>query len=78
MPTFPFLTLLVSGGHNMLVLTRAVGSHTIIGATLDDSIGESFDKTARLLGIAEIPGGPHLEKCVQCVHSAAYGALCQA
>jgi tRNA A37 threonylcarbamoyltransferase TsaD len=62
-PAFPFLTLLVSGGHNMLVLSRAIGAHTIIGATLDDSIGESFDKTARLLGIAEIPGGPQLEKC---------------
>jgi N6-L-threonylcarbamoyladenine synthase len=61
-PPFPFLTLLVSGGHNMLVLTRGVGQHTVLGATLDDSIGEAFDKTARLLGIDAIPGGPPLER----------------
>jgi N6-L-threonylcarbamoyladenine synthase len=60
-PPFPFLTLLVSGGHNMLVLTSGLGSHTILGSTLDDSIGEAFDKTARLLGITAIPGGAHLE-----------------
>ena len=61
-PPFPFLTLLVSGGHNMLVLTTALGAHTILGATLDDSIGEAFDKTARLLGLQRIPGGPQLER----------------
>jgi len=61
-PPFPFLTLLVSGGHNMLVLSRAAGDHTVLGATLDDSIGEAFDKTARLLGIDAIPGGPPLER----------------
>ena len=61
-PPFPFLTLLVSGGHNMLVLTKGLGSHTILGSTLDDSIGEAFDKTARLLGINQIPGGPPLER----------------
>jgi len=46
----------------MAVLTRGIGSHTILGSTLDDSVGEAFDKTARTLGIAQIPGGPHLEK----------------
>jgi len=61
-PAFPFVTLLVSGGHNMAVLTRGVGRHTILGSTLDDSIGEAFDKTARLLNIQQVPGGPHLEK----------------
>lgn len=61
-PAFPFLTLLVSGGHNMSVLTRGVGHHTILGSTIDDSIGEAFDKTARVLGITQVPGGPHLEK----------------
>ena len=61
-PPFPFLTLLVSGGHNMLVLTSGLGSHTILGSTLDDSIGEAFDKTARLLGINKVPGGPPLER----------------
>jgi len=61
-PPFPFLTLLVSGGHNLLVLTTALGAHAILGSTLDDSIGEAFDKTARLLGIPQIPGGPVLER----------------
>jgi len=59
---FPALILLVSGGHNMLVLTRALGDHTILGNTFDDSVGEAFDKTARLLGIDAIPGGPQLER----------------
>ena len=62
MPPFPFVTLLVSGGHNMLVLSRGVGDHRILGSTLDDSIGEAFDKTARLLGITQVPGGPPLER----------------
>jgi len=61
-PQFPVLTLLVSGGHNMSVLTRGLGSHVILGSTIDDSIGEAFDKTARLLEITQVPGGPHLEK----------------
>mmetsp|Transcript_24657 Transcript_24657/g.39600 ORF Transcript_24657/g.39600 Transcript_24657/m.39600 type:complete len:699 (+) Transcript_24657:42-2138(+) len=59
---FPFLTLLVSGGHNLAVLTQGLGQHRILGSTIDDSIGEAFDKTARLLGISKIPGGPHLER----------------
>merc|ERR1711971_1312352 len=61
-PSYPFVTLLVSGGHNMAVLTRGLGQHTILGSTIDDSIGEAFDETARLLGITQVPGGPHLEK----------------
>ena len=55
-PPFPFLTLLVSGGHNMLVLSSGLGRHQILGSTLDDSIGEAFDKTARLLEIHAVPG----------------------
>ena len=59
---FPFVALLVSGGHNLLVLTRGVGDHVILGATLDDAAGEAFDKPARLL---RLPvgggGGPALE-----------------
>jgi hypothetical protein len=55
-PGFPFMTVLVSGGHNMVLLTTGIGKHTILGSTLDDSIGEAFDKTARLLGITHIPG----------------------
>eukprot|EP00927_Polykrikos_kofoidii_P050706 TRINITY_DN44600_c0_g1_i1.p1 TRINITY_DN44600_c0_g1~~TRINITY_DN44600_c0_g1_i1.p1 ORF type:complete len:737 (+),score=90.81 TRINITY_DN44600_c0_g1_i1:122-2332(+) len=61
-PAFPFVTLLVSGGHNLAVLSRGIGRHTILGSTIDDSIGEAFDKTARLLGITQVPGGPHLER----------------
>jgi tRNA threonylcarbamoyl adenosine modification protein TsaD len=64
-PEFPFLTLLVSGGHTMIVLSEALGSHTILGSTIDDSAGEAFDKTARLLGITKVPGGPPLEKLAQ-------------
>ena len=60
-PQFPFVTLLVSGGHTMIVLTRDLGDHVILGSTIDDSVGEAFDKTARLLGITSIPGGKELE-----------------
>ncbi|CEM04675.1 unnamed protein product [Vitrella brassicaformis CCMP3155] len=60
--TFPALVLLVSGGHNMAVLAKGIGQYKILGSTLDDSIGEAFDKTARLLGIDTIPGGPLLER----------------
>lgn len=55
-PAFPALLLLVSGGHNMLVLCQGVGRHRILGTTLDDSAGECFDKVARLLGVNSIPG----------------------
>jgi hypothetical protein len=55
-PRFPYATVLVSGGHNMVLHTSAVGVHRILGSTLDDSIGEAFDKTARLLGIDNVPG----------------------
>jgi len=60
-PRFPFVTLLISGGHTMIVLTKGLGNHTVIGSTIDDSVGEAFDKTARLLGITSIPGGKELE-----------------
>ncbi|GAX78502.1 hypothetical protein CEUSTIGMA_g5941.t1 [Chlamydomonas eustigma] len=63
--TFPALIMLVSGGHNMLVLSEGVGKHRIMGTTLDDSVGECFDKIARLMGITVIPGGPHLEKLAE-------------
>eukprot|EP00756_Hemistasia_phaeocysticola_P017198 Hpha_TRINITY_DN15524_c3_g16::TRINITY_DN15524_c3_g16_i1::g.107976::m.107976/K01409/KAE1, tsaD, QRI7; N6-L-threonylcarbamoyladenine synthase len=61
-PDFPYCTLLVSGGHNMALLSTALGEHVILGSTLDDSVGEAFDKTARLLGITAVPGGPALER----------------
>ena len=55
-PSFPFLALLVSGGHSQLIHVREIGDYTIIGDTLDDAAGEAFDKTAQLLGLA-YPGG---------------------
>lgn len=58
-PTFPFIALLVSGGHTLLVFVQAVGKYKIIGNTLDDAVGEAFDKTAKLLGLS-YPGGPAL------------------
>jgi N6-L-threonylcarbamoyladenine synthase len=58
-PDFPFLALLVSGGHSQLVEVGGVGRYRIIGETLDDAAGEAFDKVARLLGLP-YPGGPQL------------------
>lgn len=49
--SFPFLALLVSGGHTSILLCRGLGNYTVLGATLDDSLGEAFDKAARLLGL---------------------------
>ena len=58
-PGFPFLALLVSGGHTQLVAVRGPGAYRIIGESLDDAAGEAFDKTAKLLGLG-YPGGPAL------------------
>jgi N6-L-threonylcarbamoyladenine synthase len=58
-PAFPFLALLVSGGHSMLISVRALGEYDLLGTTLDDAVGEAFDKTAKLLGLG-YPGGPAL------------------
>ncbi|MGB0711937.1 MAG: tRNA (adenosine(37)-N6)-threonylcarbamoyltransferase complex transferase subunit TsaD [Gammaproteobacteria bacterium] len=60
-PEFPFLALLVSGGHSMIVAVRGVGRYEILGDTLDDAVGEAFDKTAKLLGLG-YPGGPELAR----------------
>lgn len=60
-PPFPFVALLVSGGHTMLVDVRAVGRYKILGESLDDAVGEAFDKTAKLLDLP-YPGGPELAK----------------
>ncbi len=56
-PQFPFLALLVSGGHTLLADVRGVGEYLILGESLDDAVGEAFDKTAKLLGLG-YPGGP--------------------
>jgi len=58
-PEFPFLALLVSGGHTQLVEVRGLGNYRVLGDTLDDAVGEAFDKTAKLLGLP-YPGGPAL------------------
>lgn len=63
-PTFPFVALLVSGGHTLLVEVKGIGRYKIIGETLDDAAGEAFDKTAKLLGL-DYPGGPALAKLAQ-------------
>lgn len=59
-PGYPFLALLVSGGHTMLMRVEGLGRYAILGETLDDAVGEAFDKTALLLGLS-YPGGPALE-----------------
>ncbi|GAA0400857.1 tRNA (adenosine(37)-N6)-threonylcarbamoyltransferase complex transferase subunit TsaD [Cocleimonas flava] len=56
---FPFVALLVSGGHTMLVEVKAIGDYRIMGESLDDAVGEAFDKTAKMLGLG-YPGGPVL------------------
>ncbi len=58
---FPYLLLLVSGGHTQLLIVKDVGSYVRLGTTLDDALGEAFDKAAKLLGLG-YPGGPAVEK----------------
>ncbi|PHV10811.1 tRNA (adenosine(37)-N6)-threonylcarbamoyltransferase complex transferase subunit TsaD [Chitinimonas sp. BJB300] len=60
-PHFPFVALLVSGGHTQLMAVHGVGNYTLLGETLDDAAGEAFDKTAKLLDLG-YPGGPALSK----------------
>ena len=60
-PEFPFVALLVSGGHTQLMRVDGVGRYTLLGETLDDAAGEAFDKSAKLLGL-DYPGGPALAK----------------
>ncbi len=61
-PDFPFVALLVSGGHTMLIEVTGIGHYRMLGETLDDAAGEAFDKTAKLLGLG-YPGGPALARC---------------
>lgn len=63
-PRFPFVALLVSGGHSQLMAVEGVGQYQILGETLDDAAGEAFDKTAKLLGLP-YPGGPVLSKLAE-------------
>jgi N6-L-threonylcarbamoyladenine synthase len=63
-PEFPFLALLVSGGHTLLAEVRGVGQYEILGSSVDDAAGEAFDKTAKVLGLP-YPGGPALAKLAE-------------
>lgn len=63
-PAFPAVSLVVSGGHTLLILLEEFGKYRVLGSTLDDAAGEAFDKTARMLGLP-YPGGPALSKLAQ-------------
>ena len=63
-PEFPFIALLVSGGHTQLMQVDGVGRYTLLGETIDDAAGEAFDKSAKLLGLG-YPGGPALAKLAE-------------
>lgn len=63
-PRFPFVALLVSGGHSQLMRVTGVGAYALMGETLDDAAGEAFDKTAKLLGLG-YPGGPALAELAE-------------
>ena len=60
-PEFPFVALLVSGGHTQLISVTGIGEYTLLGESIDDAAGEAFDKTAKLLGL-DYPGGPALSR----------------
>lgn len=60
-PSFPFVALLVSGGHTQLISVTGIGEYQLLGESIDDAAGEAFDKTAKLLGL-DYPGGPRLAK----------------
>jgi N6-L-threonylcarbamoyladenine synthase len=70
-PQYPFIALLVSGGHTMLAEVRGLGEYHMLGSTLDDAAGEAFDKTAKVLGLG-YPGGPALAKLAESGNAARY------
>ncbi|CUX97245.1 tRNA (adenosine(37)-N6)-threonylcarbamoyltransferase complex transferase subunit TsaD [Candidatus Hoaglandella endobia] len=63
-PAFPFVALLVSGGHTQLIAVTGIGEYQLLGESIDDAAGEAFDKTAKLLGL-DYPGGPMLSRLAQ-------------
>lgn len=63
-PEFPFVALLVSGGHTQLISVTGIGEYELLGESIDDAVGEAFDKTAKLLGL-DYPGGPVLSRMAQ-------------
>ena len=60
-PDYPYIALLVSGGHTLLVNVSGIGCYKILGESIDDAVGEAFDKTAQMLGLP-YPGGPQIAK----------------
>lgn len=70
-PAFPFLALLVSGGHTQLMAVAAVGRYELLGETIDDAAGEAFDKSAKLLGLG-YPGGPALSQLARSGNPSAF------
>ncbi len=70
-PEFPFVALLVSGGHTQLMRVDRVGSYALLGESIDDAAGEAFDKSAKLMGLP-YPGGPHLSKLAEQGDAAAF------
>jgi N6-L-threonylcarbamoyladenine synthase len=70
-PSFPFVALLVSGGHTQLMRVDGVGRYELLGETIDDAAGEAFDKSAKLLGLP-YPGGPHLARLAEQGNPSAY------
>jgi len=70
-PAFPFVALLVSGGHTLLAYVKGIGQYELLGQSLDDAAGEAFDKTAKLLGLG-YPGGPALAALAEQGASGAY------
>lgn len=70
-PEFPFVALLVSGGHTQLMRVDAVGQYVLLGETIDDAAGEAFDKSAKLMGLP-YPGGPALSKLAQTGNARAF------
>ena len=70
-PEFPFVALLVSGGHTQLMQVHGVGRYTLLGETIDDAAGEAFDKSAKLLGLP-YPGGPALARLAEQGNAQAY------
>ena len=70
-PEFPFIALLVSGGHTQLMRVDGVGRYTLLGETIDDAAGEAFDKSAKLLGLG-YPGGPALGRLAEFGDDSAY------
>ena len=70
-PKFPFVSLLVSGGHTLLVAAHAIGEYEILGESIDDAAGECFDKAAKMLGLP-YPGGPNVARLAQSGNPQAY------